>query len=493
MMNPNTMSPTEFEDADLVAQTLSGSRDAFGRIVARYKSLICSLAYSATGSLTQSEDLAQEIFVTAWKELPFLREPEKLRSWLCGIARNLNYRIQREDGHEPSCDAEPLDTLDDLPAPGMNPQDHTISREEEAILWKSLERIPANYREPLILFYREDHSVERVARILDLSQDTVRQRLVRGRKLLHKRVIAFVEGALEKTNPGETFTQGVLAALPLSAGSAKAVLGATVTTTGAAVAKGAASVVGPSALVTGSAFIQMGAQADEAKSPRERRFMSRDVTLRFIAAGLAIDAVYFGGRKLMQAGYLQTPLADGLLTAALLFIAFVVGTAFYFFSSRRQRQIQIEEGTYVEAEWKLARKETESAQVAQPQILKLSAVSLAITAAILWRAPWKEHPALSILLAACLVLATVNRFRIVREQPRFQAPTLFQALIALLLMSLFGLLFLGLQHFYGRPGASTLSSPVPIVAFCAVLILGYGGRLAFAAWKRSGGSAQGRQ
>jgi len=76
-------------DADLVAASLSGNRDAFGQIVARYQSLVCSLAYSATGSLSQSEDLAQDTFVTAWKRLRDLREPEKLRAWLCGIARNL--------------------------------------------------------------------------------------------------------------------------------------------------------------------------------------------------------------------------------------------------------------------------------------------------------------------------------------------------------------------------------------------------------------------
>lgn len=80
-------------DDQLVAQSLGGNRDAFGKIVSRYQSLICSLAYSATGSLGQSEDLAQETFITAWKHLRQLREKQKLRAWLCGIARN---RINNE-------------------------------------------------------------------------------------------------------------------------------------------------------------------------------------------------------------------------------------------------------------------------------------------------------------------------------------------------------------------------------------------------------------
>ena len=71
------MSEAGCNDADLVAATLTGDREAFGQIVARYQ----SLAYSATGSLGQSEDLAQEIFITAWKHLRVLREPDKLRAW----------------------------------------------------------------------------------------------------------------------------------------------------------------------------------------------------------------------------------------------------------------------------------------------------------------------------------------------------------------------------------------------------------------------------
>ncbi len=76
------MSGTEATDAELVSECLVGDRDAFGRIVARYQALVCSLAYSATGCLGQSEDLAQETFLAAWTHLSQLREPAKLRAWL---------------------------------------------------------------------------------------------------------------------------------------------------------------------------------------------------------------------------------------------------------------------------------------------------------------------------------------------------------------------------------------------------------------------------
>src|SRR5438045_7872746 len=126
---------TDSSDSELVTQSLAGNRDAFGWIVARYQSLLCSLAYSATGSLNQSEDLAQETFVAAWKQLAELREPEKLRSWLCRISRNLTYDTLRRQGREPVHKAGPLEDAQETCAPEPLPSDHTISREEEAILW----------------------------------------------------------------------------------------------------------------------------------------------------------------------------------------------------------------------------------------------------------------------------------------------------------------------------------------------------------------------
>ena len=86
MIKTEVMHAAEFSDADLVAESRTGDREAFGRIVERYQTLIASLAYCATGDLSRSEDLAQETFVSAWKQLPELREPAKLRPWLCSIA-----------------------------------------------------------------------------------------------------------------------------------------------------------------------------------------------------------------------------------------------------------------------------------------------------------------------------------------------------------------------------------------------------------------------
>ena len=272
----------EISDAELVAQSLTGSRDAFGRIVAQYQSLICSLAYSATGSLSQSEDVAQETFVIAWQRLRQLREPAKLRAWLCSIARSVISRATRRQSREPAHHADSLETIHENAAPGLNPAERAIEREEEAILWRSLGQIPPVYREPLILFYREQQSIAAVAGQLELSEDAVKQRLSRGRKLLTEEVTAMVEGALQRTNPSQTFTLGVLAALPalaISTTSAKAAaLGAAAK--GGATAKATATLglagwfsifFGPVIALLGG-LQQARMNIDNAPTPRDRQF-----------------------------------------------------------------------------------------------------------------------------------------------------------------------------------------------------------------------------
>jgi RNA polymerase sigma factor (sigma-70 family) len=235
MIATDVMHAAELNDAELVSESLGGNRDAFRQIVERYQTLIASLAYCATGNVTQSEDLAQETFVKAWKQLADLREPAKLRSWLCSIARFLISKESRRQGREPIHAAEPLDAVADVVAPEPLPADHAVTEEEKALLWRSLERIPATYREPLVLFYREHQSVGQVAAGLELSEDAVKQRLARGRKLLQEQVQAFVESALCRTAPGPGFSVAVVAMLPAVAGPAAASVG--VGAKGTAVAK----------------------------------------------------------------------------------------------------------------------------------------------------------------------------------------------------------------------------------------------------------------
>jgi RNA polymerase sigma factor (sigma-70 family) len=287
-------------DAALVNASLAGDHAAFGHIVSRYQALICSLAYNATGSVRQSEDLAQETFVAAWRDLRQLREAAKLRSWLCGIARHQVSRAFSRAGREPVQAAESLDAAHEMTTPEPLPSEQAISREEQAILWRSLEQIPAGYREPLILFYRENQSIARVADALELSEDAVKQRLTRGRRLLQDRVAAFVEGALRRTAPGAAFTTSVLGALPAltvpAAATAAAKGGAVVKATGAG---------GLPATLLGLGFGLLGgwlgyqvslesAGRASVASPREREFLRKLAWRVWLPAGAFVLVLFTG-------------------------------------------------------------------------------------------------------------------------------------------------------------------------------------------------------
>ena len=225
-----TLLPTEpIGDARLVELCLQQDRHAFSTIVARYQSLICSIAYSACGDVGRSEDVAQDTFITAWKKLSDLKEPARLKAWLCGIARNLTQNNLRKEGR---MQTSPLET--EAHAAEADPHEQAVSREEESLVWKALEAMPPEYREPMVLFYREGQSTQAVAEALDLTEDAVSQRLSRGRKMLKENVAETVESALGRSVPGRAFTAAVLGALPIAFATPAKAAGLAVT-----VAKGA--------------------------------------------------------------------------------------------------------------------------------------------------------------------------------------------------------------------------------------------------------------
>ena len=263
-------------DAILVTRSAQGNRHAFAQIVERYQALVCSVAYSATGSIARSEDVAQETFIAAWRGIGAVREPERLRAWLCGIARNLAHNSARAYATEPANDALSMDAIADAPAEDELPGEQAIRDEEQAILWRAIGRIPATYREPLVMFYREQKSIAHVAAALELNEDAVKQRLTRGRRLLQDEVAAFVEGALSRSGPGKAFTLAVVAALP-AYGVSTTAAAAVLATKGAKSAGWAALALGLFGPLIGIAGAWLGIRTglDSAETQRERDMVKR--------------------------------------------------------------------------------------------------------------------------------------------------------------------------------------------------------------------------
>jgi RNA polymerase sigma factor (sigma-70 family) len=411
-------------DVELVNACLAGNREAFGQIVSRYQSLVCSLAYSATGSLSQSEDLAQETFLAAWKHLAELREPARLRAWLCGIARNLINNSLRTQGREPSHRAESLDEISESYSPEPLPVERAISKEEAEILWRSLERIPETYRVPLVLFYREHHSIQAVAQSLELTEEAVRQRLSRGRKLLQEEVLAFVEVALEKTSPGKAFTVAVVAALPIAVTSAKAAsVGAAVAKGGAGVKSlislGALSALGSSVSMLGAMLFSWKTLVDDSKSPRERKFMVRMAwyNIAFVIAPVAgFVCICFLS---VDRPWVVAP------ASALLVLAFVAnGIMGRPYVVRRRMEIRMEEGTLLprmaEAMPGSPREVTRSK--AFRRTIKLTIPTLLMFVGMGLALPWKHHWLRCAVVMAAQALLIVCSFRRTHRWLSFQVP-----------------------------------------------------------------------
>lgn len=228
------------EERQLLKATIAGDTAAFELIVRKYQNLICAITFGGTGRIEASEELAQETFFNAWRNISKLKDLERFRPWLCSIARNLVRNYHRERKPEVSLADNHTDIVDS----DNNPSENAVSREETMILEQAFNRIPIEYREPLVLFYRQGHSVRQVAEGLELNEATVKTRLHRGRQMLKEQTAALVERTLERTVPDARFTKAVM--VGIGAGLAAGVAG----TASAAAAIGTTGASGSSVLST---------------------------------------------------------------------------------------------------------------------------------------------------------------------------------------------------------------------------------------------------
>ncbi len=292
-MNLCTQSHSTPTDPELLALCLRGEREAFGALVARYQGLVCAQAYAVCGDFGRSEDVAQEVFVSAWRQLRDLRDHSKFKAWICGMARHLALRVAERTRREDLV----ADAAEFEEAPSSAEND-VVSRDEERVVWSALAELPETYRVVLTLYYREQQSVSEVARELELTEDAVKQRLSRGRALLREEVTGMVENALRVSRPGAALTAAILgvvaASVPSSASAASLVA---IAKTGAPMkaaflAPALASLFGVAVGIFGGWF-GVKVTEESARTERER--------LALVRIGRRVFAIATGG-ALFQAG-----------------------------------------------------------------------------------------------------------------------------------------------------------------------------------------------
>ncbi|MBA3500306.1 MAG: RNA polymerase sigma factor, partial [Deltaproteobacteria bacterium] len=193
-------------DAALIDASRNGDRTAFAQIIERYHRAVYAVSFSSVRDRTLADDITQDTFVTAWRRFADLRDATKLPAWLCGIARNLGRDARKRIRRETVGDlVEPIDS--------MTPYEALSEAESERLVAVALGQIPDVYREPLVLYYYEERSVDDVARSLGISAATTNKRLSRGRQYLAERVATIVEGAIVRRGPSAALVASVLAVI----------------------------------------------------------------------------------------------------------------------------------------------------------------------------------------------------------------------------------------------------------------------------------------
>ena len=230
-------------DAELWRRVVANEISAFEKVVEKYQGAVVAVAFSQCGDFAASQDIAQETFLAAWSSREQLREPEKLLGWLCSISRRLAAGVCRTRGQR---HAIAMSDASDAFDPLEQPIDSLISREEEELVWNAIAELPEAYREPLVLFYQESRSVQQIAQSLDISNDTAKQRLSRGREMLRASLAETVEGILVRARPGKALTLRIMAAVAGFSAAGSAISGKAVASS---VASSIASTVAGKAVV----------------------------------------------------------------------------------------------------------------------------------------------------------------------------------------------------------------------------------------------------
>jgi RNA polymerase sigma factor (sigma-70 family) len=241
------MEPQAFDEQALLRASIDRDTEAFGVLVRKYQSYICTLTYSAIGSIEKSEDVAQNVFVAVWKNLSQLRDIGKFKSWMCQITKNEIIKYYQRNQRDIISKSFPLNAATTAKSSQAGPVEQAISKETEEFVYQALGRIPQQYREPLILFYWHGKSVRQVAEFFELSEEAAKKRISRAREMLRGNIETMVEQTIAATSPAEKFSASVLGLI----GAAGLLKTSSAAAAGSAHTIGAAHTAGIGTTVTG--------------------------------------------------------------------------------------------------------------------------------------------------------------------------------------------------------------------------------------------------
>jgi RNA polymerase sigma-70 factor, ECF subfamily len=181
-----TANPVECGDETLVAAAKGGSRTAFEQLIERYQNRLFRVARSLAQSREDAEEITQDAFVLAFKNLSRFRGDSRFYTWLVRITINAGLmRLRRHHAQVISIDdqveSEGGISPCELEDGRATPERSYLQRELQEILITSIGQLPSGYRNVFELRAVQGFSTEETAHALDLSLTAVKSRLRRAR------------------------------------------------------------------------------------------------------------------------------------------------------------------------------------------------------------------------------------------------------------------------------------------------------------------------
>jgi RNA polymerase sigma-70 factor (ECF subfamily) len=176
----------------MIAGILAGETELYHRLIQPYELSVYRMALSFVKNETEAEDVAQEAFLKAFRDLATFRGASKFSTWLISIALNeARTRLRRQS-------AARMESLDEPPEDGDKvspallrdwreiPSEALERREVRALLQEAIGELSPIYREVFVLRDIEEFSIEETAGLLAISVSAVKVRLHRARIMLQK-------------------------------------------------------------------------------------------------------------------------------------------------------------------------------------------------------------------------------------------------------------------------------------------------------------------
>ncbi|MBT7066344.1 MAG: sigma-70 family RNA polymerase sigma factor [Verrucomicrobia bacterium] len=177
----------------LVEAVCAGDQTAFEQLVRRFQNMAYGYAFSIVGDFHLAQDVAQEAFVEAYRQLPHLRTPKAFPGWFRRIVFKYSDRLTRRK----HVDTVPLTAVTETPSDTPAPDDVAEERDMKDAVLKAIGTLPSNERAVITLYYMNGYTQKNVAEFLELSVNTVNNRLHAARKRLKQRMVHMLNEELQ--------------------------------------------------------------------------------------------------------------------------------------------------------------------------------------------------------------------------------------------------------------------------------------------------------